>query len=80
MNISRNLNLNLSIQPRTQGIHQTDPEHVQGEQGVVHVFPSHMVHEHMVDHWPYGGAEAGQVVDHTDPHALHLHPGYAERQ
>lgn len=44
------------------------------------MFASHMVHEHMVDHRAYGGAEAGQVVDHTDPEAVHFHPGDTKRQ
>lgn len=44
------------------------------------MFSPHVVHEHMVDHWAHGGAEAGQVVDHTDPYAVHLHPGDTKRQ
>lgn len=64
----------------TQCVHQADPEHVQGEQGVVHMFSSYMVHENMVDHRANGGAEAGQVVDHTDPDTVHLHPGDTKRQ
>lgn len=44
------------------------------------MFTSDMVHEHMVDHRAYCGAEAGQVVDDTDPDAVHLHPGDTKRQ
>lgn len=43
------------------------------------MFPSHMVHEDVVDNWAHGGAEAGQVVDHTDPDALHLPPRDTKR-
>lgn len=64
----------------TQGVNEADPEHVEGQQGVVHMLSSHVVHEHMVHHRAHGGAEAGQVVDHTQPDAVHLHPGDAERQ
>lgn len=34
----------------------------------------------MVEHRANGGAEAGQVVNHTYPSAVHLHPGDAKRQ
>lgn len=44
------------------------------------MFPSHMVHEHMVDHRAHCGAEAGQVMDRTDPGAVHLHPGDTKGQ
>lgn len=44
------------------------------------MFSPHMVHEHMVEHGAHRGAEAGQVVDHADPHAVHLQPGDTERQ
>lgn len=33
----------------------------------------------MVEHWSYGWAQAGQVVDHTDPDTVHLHPGDTKR-
>ncbi len=40
----------------------------------------HMVHEDVVDHWTHCGGKAGQVVNHTDPDAVHLHPGDTKRQ
>lgn len=64
----------------TKSVNQADPEHVQREQSVVHMLSSHMVHEHMIDHGAYGGGEAGQVMDHTDPGAVHFFPGDTERQ
>lgn len=63
----------------TQSVNEADPDHVQGEEGVVHVFASHVVHEQVVDHRSQGGAQTGQVVDHADPDAVHLHPGDAKR-
>jgi len=44
------------------------------------MFSSYVVHEQMVDHRADGGAEAGQVVDDTNPGAVHLHPGDTKRQ
>lgn len=64
----------------TQSVNEADAKHVQGEEGVVHMFTSHVVHEHMVDHRAHSGTEAGQIVDHADPCVVHLHPGNAEGQ
>lgn len=75
------LNLTWYQEPEpTQGVDQADPEHVEREQGVVDVLPSHVVHEDVVEDGAHGRREAGQVVGNADPAALHLRPGNAERQ
>lgn len=68
------------IKPPTQGVDEADPKHVEGEQRVVDVLSPDVIHEDVIDHRAHGGAEAGQVVDHADPGALHLHPWDTERQ
>lgn len=41
---------------------------------------SSVVHKQVVEDRADGGTEAGQVVDYTDPSAVHLHPGDTVRQ